>query len=48
MEIKVINLDEYAKIEINDLEININGVKKIVIEKEDNGKKVILVESKQQ
>lgn len=48
--VEVTILDSYIKIETNDISINIGNteIEKIEIKKEDTGKPVILVESKQQ
>lgn len=47
-EIKIIFLGEYSRIENNDCLIMIKGDINLEIKKEDNGKPIILVESKQQ
>lgn len=47
-EIKIIMLENYIKIETININLIIENGKNINIKKEDNGKPVILVESKQQ
>lgn len=47
-EIKIVFLGEYSRIENNDYLIMIKGDINLEIKKEDNGKPIILVESKQQ
>lgn len=47
-EIKIIFLGEYSRIENSDCLIMIKGDINFEIKKEDNGKPIILVESKQQ
>ena len=46
-EIKIIMLEEYTKVESDSMNIIIDNCEKIEIKKEDNGKSIILVESKQ-
>lgn len=48
MEIRIISLGNFTKIESSELEITIENVEKITLKKENNDKTVILVESKNQ
>ncbi len=47
-ELKILILEDYLKIETNSINLIINNCEKLEIKKEDNGKPIILVESKQQ
>lgn len=48
VELKIIILADYTKIETKDFNLMINSCENLSIKKEDNGRPIILVESKQQ